>query len=433
MTLKAGTYYASDTGIEITSANGDVIVSTSPRKFTLDKDTEIKVKVGTNSSHYPVVVKAQIEMGNTATAYEPYTDGKPSPSPDYPQDITVIENPVVNVCGRNILDTSAYYRAGYSNSVAYVHLGDVRTLPLTAKASDGFGVAIKMPPGTYQVRAKNYTPTAVFTLATYKSKSDIFDPTKHIWMLPNKFFKDSVPFTISGKDFVWLVICCAADWKGGTGTAEYTTDFKLSLEVQNASGEFVPYSCQQRTFKLPAEHPYLAKLPDGTADEIVVDSEGNVELVARIGVDRDVRNVDDFSQGKFYSLRTTIPFFASASTPSVLYNRPVLCSALPRKETAVNNEGIYRTWNGIYVVDKSGRTKAETQAEVNRNAPLTVVAVIPETRYSLGKIEIPKAQDSIINVWTDAEVTPSTGIGYVRDVNIVVANIEKAIASITEG
>lgn len=46
---------------------------------------------------------------------------------------------------------------------------------------------------------------------------------------------------------------------------------------------------------------------------------------------------------------------------------------------------------------------------------------------------MPKAQDSIINVWTDAEVTPSTGIGYVRDVNIVVGNLESAIASITEG
>lgn len=30
----------------------------------------------------------QIESGETATAYEPYTGGKPSPSPEYPQDIT---------------------------------------------------------------------------------------------------------------------------------------------------------------------------------------------------------------------------------------------------------------------------------------------------------------------------------------------------------
>ena len=53
--------------------------------------------------------------------------------------------------------------------------------------------------------------------------------------------------------------------------------------------------------------------------------------------------------------------------------------------------------------------------------------------FTIGKIEMPKAQDSIVNVWTDAEVTPNTAIEYVRDVNIVVANLESAIASITEG
>ena len=56
----------------------------------------------------------------------------------------------------------------------------------------------------------------------------------------------------------------------------------------------------------------------------------------------------------------------------------------------------------------------------------------PKT-YPLEKIEMPKAQDSIVNVWTDAELTPNTGIEYTRDVNIVVGNLESAIASITEG
>ena len=68
---------------------------------------------------------------------------------------------------------------------------------------------------------------------------------------------------------------------------------------------------------------------------------------------------------------------------------------------------------------------------MDKNAPLTVVAAMPETRYPLGKIELPKAQDSVVNVWTDAEITPSTGIEYVRDVNIVVSNLESAIASIS--
>lgn len=44
-----------------------------------------------------------------------------------------------------------------------------------------------------------------------------------------------------------------------------------------------------------------------------------------------------------------------------------------------------------------------------------------------------KAQDSIVNMWTDAEVTPVTGTEYVRDANIVVSDLEEAIASITQG
>lgn len=56
----------------------------------------------------------------------------------------------------------------------------------------------------------------------------------------------------------------------------------------------------------------------------------------------------------------------------------------------------------------------------------------PKT-YPLGKITMPALPESVSNVWTDAEVTPSTSITYMRDVNIVVANLESAIASITEG
>ena len=39
---------------------------------------------------------------STLAKYEPYTGGKPSPSPDFPQEIKVIENPTVKVTGRNL-------------------------------------------------------------------------------------------------------------------------------------------------------------------------------------------------------------------------------------------------------------------------------------------------------------------------------------------
>ena len=36
--------------------------------------------------------------------YESYVGGKPSPSPDYPQEIKSVVNPTVKVCGKNLLD-----------------------------------------------------------------------------------------------------------------------------------------------------------------------------------------------------------------------------------------------------------------------------------------------------------------------------------------
>lgn len=45
----------------------------------------------------------QIEEASSATSYEPYTGAKPSPSPEYPQDIKSVVNPTIKLRGANIL------------------------------------------------------------------------------------------------------------------------------------------------------------------------------------------------------------------------------------------------------------------------------------------------------------------------------------------
>ena len=44
-----------------------------------------------------IVSDLMLNFGNTALPYEPYTGGKPSPSPDYPQEIKSVVNPTVKV------------------------------------------------------------------------------------------------------------------------------------------------------------------------------------------------------------------------------------------------------------------------------------------------------------------------------------------------
>lgn len=54
---------------------------------------------------YPMIQLASI----TDESYEPYTGGQPSPSPSYPQEIKSVVNPVVKVCGKNLLQPNLRY------------------------------------------------------------------------------------------------------------------------------------------------------------------------------------------------------------------------------------------------------------------------------------------------------------------------------------
>ena len=360
-----------------------------------------------------------------------------TPSPENPVPIQVVENPVVKVTGRNLLDNKyPAYTAVYNNGVAvinkYSYDNPSVVLPFTTgpRSSNGFGFIEKLVPNvTYTLKGFNAPDKAVVCIAGYKRTEDISDMNNSIWSVKEISLGSPVQFTVQdGGEYTVFVF--AAIWGDGTNKITYPADFKVVVERGSTATEYKPYASQSQSFTLPPEHPYLAKLPDGTADEIVVDGDGNVELVARVGIDKDVRKVGDFQRGEYYSFDTNLSPFASSNED---YGGITLCSTLQSRYLTSNGDGIYRTWNGVYVKDTSGRTKEEIQAEVDKNAPLTVVVRIPQTRYPLGKIEIPKAQDSITNVWTDAEITPRTGIEYVRDVNIVVSNLEKAIASITEG
>jgi len=83
--------------------------TTTPRTATIDSaitNAPVFLYVAANKT-VDDVIKPQLELGSTATDYEPYTGGAPSPSPDYPQEIQVVR-------GRNLYDGTRV--AGYVSS-----------------------------------------------------------------------------------------------------------------------------------------------------------------------------------------------------------------------------------------------------------------------------------------------------------------------------
>lgn len=74
------------------------------------------------STYNNIVIYPQINEGKTVLDYEPYTGGKPSPSPEYPQEIKAVVNPVIKTHGKNLL--KATLQTNTQNGVTCINNGD---------------------------------------------------------------------------------------------------------------------------------------------------------------------------------------------------------------------------------------------------------------------------------------------------------------------
>ena len=255
-----------------------------------------------------------------------------------------------------------------------------------------------------------------------------------VYLLNGKYqliLSSALPPVILNQQIVYLTVGVE---KGMT----YNCTFYVTVEVYRdaESSEYAPYISQEQAFTLPAEHPYLAKIGD-VADEIEVDRDGNVSLIARIA-----KVVLNGSMSFSKRLVTGIlPYYET--------NEPIGTGALAirywggqfdRFETdnpytqassacaysfAVSDGTLFRIRPNKEFPDANAFTEW-----LNDNPVTCFYIDTMPTRYRLGKITPLTVPESTSSVWTDAELTPNTTIEYTKDINIVVARIEDAIASI---
>lgn len=321
------------------------------------------------------------------------------PSQDAPKPITVVENPVVKVVGRNLWSFASSCTSIKGHQNEFVKDGTPFTILPGAYTFSAVGSL-----GNTDAPLFGYTATGK-RIQLFRIMRNVTNP-KH-------------SFTVTEPITSVYFVSNAADSNTGTISS-------IQLERNSTATEYKPHTSQTLPFTLPAEHPYLAKLPDGTADEIVVDEEGNVELVARVAKVLPSEQVISFAEDPNGASYVSFKFANISAIGKKLISNSYVASQW------TNKSGYIYCPNDNDVVIRDSRFTTKEKAIELLNGVVVYLAVEP-TRYSLGKIEVPKAQDSIVNAWTDAEVTPNTSISYVRDVNIVVANLESAIASITEG
>lgn len=211
----------------------------------------------------------------------------------------------------------------------------------------------------------------------------------------------------------------------------------VKVEAGSKATDFEPVS-EPKAIRIDLRGNDLCSLVENTPwnpqtykDELVIDSEGNVKLIKRvfsahveISEQAYLGNTDKF-QYFSYQPKTVLPIDGSFAIRSNRFGK------------------VGRDPWSFYVAGGSNATFFftfplgtfanidEIKEWLSKN-PIDVNYLGAETKtIPLGKIEMPALPESASNVWTDAEVTPRTGIEYVRDVNIVIADIESAIASMT--
>lgn len=126
VSFPAGTYTFSSNVSTVSSANkvnfkyannADNITIISEGTATVTFTEEVK-KAAIYLSGEATISNIQLEAGQTATTYEPYVGGTPSPNPDYPQNVNVVTGEqTVSVTGKNLFDADYFKTATYTTGI----------------------------------------------------------------------------------------------------------------------------------------------------------------------------------------------------------------------------------------------------------------------------------------------------------------------------
>lgn len=204
------------------------------RLFLIEK-TAATVKAGT----YTAIIKGlMVCEGTVAKSWEPYTGGKPSPSPDYPQEIVSAGEDGsigVEVHGKNIFG-GRYYYVNYVNGILRIdgnRKEEEVKLPYTPDY-ESFGVCkvIKCKKGkTYVISVTNPNKNATIGMTEYESIEKAIDTNNALGFV--EMSNKTKQLYIAKSDGI-LVCGIAGIWTDGKTTLHECTESEL-LQVEEAS------------------------------------------------------------------------------------------------------------------------------------------------------------------------------------------------------
>lgn len=189
------------------------------------------------------------EYQNEDCPFEPYTGGKPSPSPEYPQEIESVGDAgeiSVEVCGKNLIAGRKFY-GNYSNGIAYIIKldGDVVFPYKPSYATYGICYAINALAGKkYTFSGYNLNDNASLRIAEYANLNDALDFAN---VIGYKFGGRADTFvTYTAKENGVIICLISGIWDSNNDLIHICTESELlQIELGSTATSYEPYKPAQ--------------------------------------------------------------------------------------------------------------------------------------------------------------------------------------------
>jgi hypothetical protein len=159
----------------VTGNHTTTTISTTKQRVSVATATGAGMVFYNNSQNGATITisNIQVEAGSTATSFEPYVGGQPSPNPDYPQPIqTVTGEQTVEIVGKNLfdkdkaLDNYFYTSTGSKSTYSKAQFYNNEFVPTSNKITMSFSAAHDKQNGSNieaNVRIVQYDASGNFT------------------------------------------------------------------------------------------------------------------------------------------------------------------------------------------------------------------------------------------------------------------------------
>lgn len=261
ITLEVGkSYYIKDCAIfqgqtNIASGSRYTIINVTEEKYpggikiTGIRNTGFTLNKTYNEVIYPIVAES-----STAVDWEEYTGGQPSPSPDYPKEIASVENPVIKIAGKNLLDCSnkEFSTKCYINEKANI-------LGRALQNNSELGYCFPVTQGKYNIFASTNFRTAF--------SREKLDENANKTINVSGVATTKAKATIEAKEDGYIYVCNSTDF--------YKNEKKLMISKMEANEyeEYKEIQTAQPTCELNGI--------DDVRDELIVRADGTGTLIQR--------------------------------------------------------------------------------------------------------------------------------------------------------